>query len=270
VANGVTMTLSGAGTGTTTTNSSGTYSFSGLANGTYTVTPSLSGYTFTPSSQSVTISGANRTGINFTSTASGGNCNALTASYNSTYHCPAVTTVGKSVTAPSSLLQCRGTTGESNAPNTINGCADGNSGSCHSDESIEAITIATSDGTSCLTPGQQVTVTVSAYCWGTADYVTFYYATNASSPSWTKVGSTQQAPGSGYKTFTWTFTLSGTAGTMQAVRAQMTYNADPGTNACYSGSYNDRDDLAFRTGTTALGLTANGDIVPAGIKRDRK
>jgi hypothetical protein len=270
VANGVTMTLSGAGTGTTTTNSSGTYSFSGLANGTYTVTPSLSGYTFTPSSQSVTISGANRTGINFTSTASGGNCNALTASYNSTYHCPAVTTAGKSVTAPSSLLQCRGTTGESNAPNTINGCADGNSGSCHSDESIEAITIATSDGTSCLTPGQQVTVTVSAYCWGTADYVTFYYATNASSPSWTKVGSTQQAPGSGYKTFTWTFTLSGTAGTMQAVRAQMTYNADPGTNACYSGSYNDRDDLAFRTGTTALGLTANGDAVPAGIKRDRK
>ncbi len=270
VANGVTMTLSGAGTGTATTNSSGTYSFSGLANGTYTVTPSLSGYTFTPSSQSVTISGANRTGINFTSTASGGNCNALTASYNSTYHCPAVTTAGKSVTAPSSLLQCRGTTGESNAPNTINGCADGNSGSCHSDESIEAITIATSDGTSCLAPGQQVTVTVSAYCWGTADYVTFFYATNASSPSWTKVGSTQQATGSGYKTFTWTFTLSGTAGTMQAVRAQMTYNADPGTNACSSGSYNDRDDLAFRTGTTALGLTANGDIVPAGIKRDRK
>jgi inhibitor of cysteine peptidase len=37
-----------------------------LSNGTYTVTPSKSGYTFTPSSKTVTISGANLTGVNFT------------------------------------------------------------------------------------------------------------------------------------------------------------------------------------------------------------
>src|SRR5262249_5339788 len=41
------------------------YSFAGLANGTYTVTPSKSGFTFTPTNQPVTISGANQTGINF-------------------------------------------------------------------------------------------------------------------------------------------------------------------------------------------------------------
>ena len=66
---GVTMTLSGAGTGTTTTDTNGNYTFTGLANGTYTVTPSKTGYTFTPASKNVTINGANVTGQNFTGTA---------------------------------------------------------------------------------------------------------------------------------------------------------------------------------------------------------
>ncbi|HEY7209270.1 MAG TPA: carboxypeptidase regulatory-like domain-containing protein, partial [Bryobacteraceae bacterium] len=63
---GATVTLSGAGTGSTTANASGSYSFSGLVNGTYTVTPSKTGLTFTPSSQNATISGANVSGVNFT------------------------------------------------------------------------------------------------------------------------------------------------------------------------------------------------------------
>lgn len=67
---GVTMTLGGAGSGTTTTGTSGNYSFSNLAAGSYTVTPSLSGYNFTPSSWSGTISG--NTTENFTATASDG------------------------------------------------------------------------------------------------------------------------------------------------------------------------------------------------------
>jgi hypothetical protein len=40
-----------------------------LANGTYAVTPSRTGYTFSPSTQTATVSGANVTGINFTATA---------------------------------------------------------------------------------------------------------------------------------------------------------------------------------------------------------
>jgi PKD repeat protein len=56
------------GTTSTTTNSSGSYTLSSLANGTYTLTPSLGGYTFSPSSSSVTVSGANITGKNFTGT----------------------------------------------------------------------------------------------------------------------------------------------------------------------------------------------------------
>jgi len=61
----MTITLSGSSTGTATTDSSGNYSFSGLANGNYTVTPSLSCYTFSPTSSIQTVNGANITGINF-------------------------------------------------------------------------------------------------------------------------------------------------------------------------------------------------------------
>ena len=66
---GATVTLSGSASATVTADSSGNYSFNGLGNGTYTVTPSKSGYTFTPSNQSATINGANVSGINFTAQA---------------------------------------------------------------------------------------------------------------------------------------------------------------------------------------------------------
>ncbi len=61
-----TVNLSGASTATVTADASGNYSFTGLANGTYAVTPTQKGYTFTPTSQSVTINGANAASVNFT------------------------------------------------------------------------------------------------------------------------------------------------------------------------------------------------------------
>ena len=67
--NGATVTLSGVASATTTANSSGNYTFTGLANGLYAVTPSHAGYAFAPGTQSVTVNGANVTGINFTATA---------------------------------------------------------------------------------------------------------------------------------------------------------------------------------------------------------
>ena len=66
---GVTVTLAGAAAAATTANSSGAYSFTGLANGSYTITASKSGFTFTPSSLQVTLNGANLTGENFTASA---------------------------------------------------------------------------------------------------------------------------------------------------------------------------------------------------------
>lgn len=62
----VTMTLSGTSSGTTMTNSSGNYAFNDLTNGDYTVTPSKTGYQFTPANIAATITGADLTGQNFT------------------------------------------------------------------------------------------------------------------------------------------------------------------------------------------------------------
>ena len=63
---GTLLTLSGTPSAMTTANSSGNYSFTGLPKGSYTVTPSKTGDTFTPANRAVTISGANVTGVNFT------------------------------------------------------------------------------------------------------------------------------------------------------------------------------------------------------------
>ena len=62
---GVTITLSGDANSFTTTAADGTYSFAGLSNGNYTVTPTKTGYNFTPASSNVNIAGANTT-ANFT------------------------------------------------------------------------------------------------------------------------------------------------------------------------------------------------------------
>jgi hypothetical protein len=57
------------GSASTTTNSSGAYTLANLANATYTITPTLSGYTFSPVNRSVVVNGANVTAQNFTGTA---------------------------------------------------------------------------------------------------------------------------------------------------------------------------------------------------------
>jgi len=69
---GTLLTLSGTPNLTTTADSSGNFSFTGMGNGTYNLTPSKSGYTFTPASQSVTVNGANVPGINFTAASQSG------------------------------------------------------------------------------------------------------------------------------------------------------------------------------------------------------
>ncbi len=63
----VTITLSGAGSATTTTNASGQYSFANLtAGGSYTVTPSLAGYSYSPAAPVIVLD--SDTTQNFTAT----------------------------------------------------------------------------------------------------------------------------------------------------------------------------------------------------------
>jgi hypothetical protein len=65
---GVTVAMSGSATGSTTTRSDGTYSFTGLTAGSYTLTPSMAGYTFKPTNIKVTLN-KNLTGQSFAATA---------------------------------------------------------------------------------------------------------------------------------------------------------------------------------------------------------
>jgi len=65
---GVTMTLTGASSATITTDPYNFFEFSGLANGNYTITPSKTGFTFSPTSSTQTVSGADLTGVTFTAT----------------------------------------------------------------------------------------------------------------------------------------------------------------------------------------------------------
>jgi hypothetical protein len=68
---GVVITLNGSNVGSALTDLSGNYTFSGLVNGTYTVTASLDGYSFT-SPLIVSLSNVDSASNNFTSAASGG------------------------------------------------------------------------------------------------------------------------------------------------------------------------------------------------------
>jgi len=62
---GISMALTGTKTASTSTDASGRYSFSGLANGNYTVTPTRSGTEFSPSDRPVTIANASVNGLDF-------------------------------------------------------------------------------------------------------------------------------------------------------------------------------------------------------------
>ena len=70
--NNVTINMTGSSTSSTTTASNGDFSFSGMSNGTYTLTPSLSNYTFNPVSIVVIIDGASITDTNFVATSTEG------------------------------------------------------------------------------------------------------------------------------------------------------------------------------------------------------
>src|SRR6266542_3839446 len=62
---GVTVALSGSATAQATSDNQGTYTFTGLSNGAYTVRATKAGFAFNPISLAVPVNGANVTGQNF-------------------------------------------------------------------------------------------------------------------------------------------------------------------------------------------------------------
>src|SRR5712664_2995051 len=141
------------------------------ANGsaTSTLTLTASG-TATTGNATVTVTGTSgalthSTTIALTVTSSGGG-GLQTATYSSTFKAPSCGSVGSGCDSGPSLLLGRDTLAggsEPNQPNTINNsCADGTSGTFHSDESNDRLVIQTTDGSN-LAPGK--TVMVSATVW---------------------------------------------------------------------------------------------------------
>jgi leucyl aminopeptidase len=131
---------------------------------------------------------------------------------------------------------------ESNRSNTINGaCLDGNSGTFHSDESVDRLSIASTSGNP-LTHGTGATVTATVWAWntGASDSIDFYYAANAANPVWVLIA-TVVPSGGGAQIISRSFTLP--SGTVQAVRANYRYQG--AASSCTAGAYNDHDDLIF-------------------------
>lgn len=62
---GVTVSLTGAASSTTNTNSAGQYTFDGLSSGTYTVSPSLAGYTFRPAQLAAVVPNGGGSNLDF-------------------------------------------------------------------------------------------------------------------------------------------------------------------------------------------------------------
>ena len=216
----------------------------GTATSTLTFTASA---TATTGTTNVTVTGTSgslvqTTTIALTVSSSGG---AQTAVYDTTLKAPKCATVGSSCDSGPTLLLGRGTMTsgtEVNHPNTISSsCIDGNSGTFHSDESSDRLSIASTNG-SPLTHGNTATVTATVWAWntGSADSLDLYYAANANSPTWVLIG-TIVPPAGGAQTISRTFTLP--TGGLQAVRANFRYQGT--ASSCTSGSYNDHDDLIF-------------------------
>ncbi|MGB9707774.1 MAG: right-handed parallel beta-helix repeat-containing protein, partial [Candidatus Pacearchaeota archaeon] len=170
------------------------------------------------------------------------------AEYNATLGAPQCKNFESPCIANSSLLQCNDNQAypgpEPNQPNTIDTCTDSTtSGTCHSDESVENITI-TDLNSSYFRPGDTVNVTVWWYCYDTTDRIALYYTNSTSSINWVnKLAGTIRCLTAGYFTRNITFTLDNVPGE-HAVRAIILRTII--TSACPTGSYRDQDDVAFR------------------------
>ncbi len=247
--NGATVTLSGAASTTTTSDSLGSYTIAGLPNGTYLVVPSHAGYTFTPSSQSATVNGANITGVNFTDspapvgptittqpanqtvtagqtatftvTAAGTapltyqwqkNAVNIAGATSSNYTTPATTTSDSGSAFGVVVTNTAGTVTSASATLTVN-------------PAPVAPTITTQPANQTVTAGQTATFTVTAA--GTAP-LTYQWQKNAvniagaTSSSYTTPATTTSDSGSTFKVV-----VTNTAGTVTSASATLTVNAAP-------------------------------------------
>ena len=131
-------------------------------------------------------------------------------------------------------------------PHSVDGCADGNSGSFHSDESLDKIVVKAKNSGSVLQKGMTATIVATAYVYSTSNYADFFYAADASNPSWEYIGTVNPPTGGVIADLTMDYTVPVGSET-QAVRVQFRLSGGSSTtDPCLSGSYNDRDDVVFQ------------------------
>lgn len=218
----------------------------GTANSTLTVSATGSAATGSFTIQARGTSGALvrdfPLGLSVSATGGGG---AQTAVFDGGLQAPRCSTVGNSCDTVALVDGRDNITGgaEPNQPNTIfDSCADGTSGTYHSDESVDRIVVSTNDGTD-FAPGKTVTLDATVFVWPggpTSDSIDLYYAADATSPSWTFITTINPTSG-GTQSASASYTLP--SGPLQAVRAQIRYQGS--ASSCTSGNYNDHDDLVF-------------------------
>ena len=100
---GASVKLSGAATRIATANSSGGYSFTDVADGTYTLAPTTAGHVFTPSSVAAKVTGAAVTGVNFAGVATSSATYTLTGTVSGSTVAGVMVTLNGSNIVPVSL-----------------------------------------------------------------------------------------------------------------------------------------------------------------------
>ena len=150
------------------------------------------------------------------------------------------------------LLNGRGTMknggAEPKTPNTLDGCPDGNSGSYHSDESLDKIVVRSGEVNDPgpyddMVEGARATVIATVFPYGTGanDYADFYYAGDALNPTWKFIGTVKPSQ-IGSQDLKMSYTLP--PGHNQAVRVNFRYkdSASPCATLQFA-HWIDRDDL---------------------------
>lgn len=130
---------------------------------------------------------------------------------------------------------------ELNQPNTIAGtCADGTSGTYHSDESLDRLRVSSTDGTA-ITAGKQVRIEATVWTFSTSgNKLDLFHAPDANAPAWTLIGTLTPTVGQ-KSTLSTTFTLP--AGGLQAIRGSFRFNGT--AVSCPTSGFDDKDDVVF-------------------------
>jgi len=240
----------------------------GVSTGTFSVT-TLSQISDTSADISASLNGITRTATLGVLTSAGN------ATFDATLKVPRCTAVSNVCDTGANLVKGRGTMSggvESNQPNTINAtCADGSSGTFHSDESLDRLRISTTDG-SPLAAGKQVKIDAVVWVFNSSDFLDVYFAPDATAPVWSLVATVPTTGSQVLTVLSTPFTLP--AATLPAIRANFRFGGSAGT--CTTSGFDDRDDLVFvyQTGadttppTVVITAPANNAVVRGNINVD--